>query len=215
MSIWSWFTGTAEKPSGHSPALPEDKEYYELVFLMKQAPHVGLEYVWGAVDHAFGVKLPVSEPDDSDDSDETDDSDDSRHEDFLTGQWPIFMFQLQGRLFQLKFLPISYFDADALPLVPGDREAIGQKVADKELKRAIKKHQGLISVWLMNPNCPPGSLEPYADVGKMLASAAANDPDTYAIVWPARNEIRLWEDDEEEWAAMESGRALDLFSLQE
>jgi hypothetical protein len=191
MPFKSWFKGWSKKPSAATPPVGA-KEWYELVFLMDKTLHVAPEFVQGAIEHAFGVRI----------------SGKADSAGFVTGDWPVFIYQLQGRMCQIKCLPRPYFDQSTVQIVPGDRRAILARVQDDELKAAVREHQGLIAVWQMQPGEPGDRGDAYDHVGKMLA-AFAPCPEVRAIVWPAGSAIRLWEDDLEE--TLKGGAPLDLF----
>jgi hypothetical protein len=190
MPFKSWFKGGTKKPSA-APAPVGAKEWYELVFLLDEPLQVGVEFVRGAIEHAFGVEFSGG-----------------AGAAFVTGEWPIFIYQLEGRMAQIKLLPRPYFDEKTVPIVPGDRRAILARVQDDELREAVREHQALVAVWQMHPAEPADRTAAYDHVGKMLA-AFAPCPDVRAIVWPAGNAIRLWDDELEE--ALKGGAPLDLF----
>src|SRR5262249_14785936 len=126
---------------------------------------------------------------------------------FVVGEFPIFMLQFGGRLLQIKFMPMPYFDIRARPFVDCDPNGLVRTIQEPDLKAAFAKHKGWIAVSFMPAQGVSGKEDPYYYVGKLL-SAFGLAPVT-AIIWPARNVIRLWK--LEMLDALEAGRPLELF----
>jgi hypothetical protein len=190
VGVWSWMkslTGQTER----SP-LDGKGEVPELVLLLDETLVVGVKFVQGAAQHALGVSLPTGEPDSTE---------------FVTGESPIFFLQFGGRLLQIKIMPIPYFDKKVRPFVNGDPDRLAQTIQEPALKAAVARHQGWIAVSFMNAQAGNRAEDPYYHVGKMLSAFGMGE--VAAIIWPARNAIRLWDVDMLE--ALEEGRPLELF----
>lgn len=172
MGIWSWLTGSDEG----KPSRPTVDTMPELVLLLEEPIMAGVKFVQGAVEHALNVSLPAGEPNSTE---------------FVTGEFPIFFFQTDGKLLQIKFMPHTYFDPQVRPFVNGDPALLLRKVQkDPDLQAAVDAHKAWVSVSFMNAK---GNKDPYSYVARMIWAFAIAD--VAAIVWPIRNEIRPWNAD--------------------
>ena len=176
MAFWSWRKRLS--------AQVESKEHFpSLVFLMEKTldERFGINFVRGAIEEAFGVKITAETPSNP------------PGEDFLIGEWPMFDFSVGGYHMQILFLPMSYFDERASRIVPGDRRLIRTRATGEDLPAILDQHAGMIKVWMYEESAARCSSTEaaYAPVGKMLAAFAPGEP--WAILWPGQNEIRVWE----------------------
>jgi hypothetical protein len=156
----------------------------------------GIKFVRGAIEHAFGVQITGQGP----------------PGDFLIGEWPVFDFTVCGFHMQVFFVAMSYFDERAERIVRGDRGVIRRKAAGEDLPAILDRHGGMIWVWMYDHSAAKCSSTDaaYAPVGKMLAALAASEPcEPWAILWPAHNEIRVWEPEMESMLA--GGSPLQIF----
>ena len=165
----------------------------ELVALLSEPMHVGVEFVQGAVLHGLGVDLPIGESDSTE---------------FVTGEFPIFFVQTAGRLLQLKFMPLPYFAEQCRPFVNGDPHALTRAIPTQELSSAVAEHQGWLAVSFMNPGAGSATAEAYEYVGKMMAALIIVS-EAVALVWPAGGQIRPW--DFELLESLENGDPLAIF----
>lgn len=151
----------------------------ELVALLAEPLHVDVGFVQGAAQHGLGVDLPTDQPDSTE---------------FVTGEFPIFFLQTAGRLLQIKFMPLPYFAEECRPFVNGDPHALARAIRTPDLKKAVKEHQGWLSVSLMNVDADAAAEDPYESVGKMMAALILVS-EAVAIICPAENQIRPWDFD--------------------
>jgi hypothetical protein len=174
MGFWSRLTGWAKKPV--PPANVLGGRCPELVILLEEPLHVGIEFVRGAIQHGLGVLLPTGEPNSTE---------------FVTGEFPIFFAQSEGRLLQLKFMPKPYFAAECRPFVNGDPNALRGTVQALGITGEVDRHRGWVSVSFMTAGSRPVGEDPYYYVGKVMSALAFGD--VTAIIWPAQGQIRKWD----------------------
>jgi hypothetical protein len=149
-----------------------------LVILLEEPLNVGVEFVRGAIEHGLGVALPTGGP---------------KSTEFVTGEFPVFFAQSEGRLFQLKFMPKPYFAPECKPFVNGDPNALRSTMQALDITGEVDRHRGWVSVWFMNASSRPVNEDPYYYVGKVMSALALGD--VIAIIWPAQNQIRRWDFD--------------------
>jgi hypothetical protein len=206
MGFWSRFTGkksaASESPDwahGHEMTNGPGGYVYKqpvphLVLLMTKPIGLDVPQLRGIVKSRLGVVLPTGEPDATE---------------FVTGEWPFFFVQFGGRHLQLKLIPKPYFDPFCLDVLGADPKILAEKIkADATQTEAVRKHGAWVSVSYM-ASLSGEPEDPYHYVGKLLSAFGIFDDDIHAILWPVRNEIRLWEmgmNDE-----LEEGRPLELF----
>jgi hypothetical protein len=75
--------------------------------------------------------------------------------------------------------------------VSGDPEAILASVSDAQLRRAIDRHKGWISVSLMNPEVEKSAQGGYKFLSKMLSAFGYDE--MVALVHPALGRVLPWE----------------------
>lgn len=189
MGLWSWLKGSPPKAAPAESA-PE-AEAPNLVLLLEEPIGANLKFVQDAAEHVLGVRLPHGVPDSTE---------------FVTGDYPFFFLQTEGRLLQLKFMHRPYFDPKMRVFVSDDPDLLASRIQGDDLREAVARHRGWVSVWCMS-NQAGDDADSYAFVGRMLSAFAMGD--VTAIVWPARSEIRVWHDGMEE--TLKSGRPLEVF----
>lgn len=190
MSLWTWLKGLGKKESPSTGS----KGFPQMVFLLREPMNVSIEFVRGAITHVFGITPSTGNNDPN----------------FLVGDFPVFIFQLEDQLLQIMFMMDSYFSERMRPIVDGDLNALQTQIAAvPELAEAVAEHEGFIKVFYMGaPNGTPTS-DPYSYIGRML-SAFGHDDNVLAIIWPNGKQIRVWEDFRM-LDPLSEGRALDVF----
>lgn len=175
MGIWSWLKGAFSKGGGPGA---DRGVFPELVMLIEDPIGINAKFIRDAVLDRLEVSLSVDEPGSSD---------------FVTGEYPIFVIQYEGRLIQLKFMHIPYFDPAMRPFLNADPAPILRSVTDKRTLEAIGRHKGWIAVSLMRTPDDLRSEDPYVWIGNILFAFCGFE--TTAIIWPNQQQIRPWTDE--------------------
>ena len=117
----------------------------ELVVLLEKPLNVSVEFVQGGVQAAPHFNLPIDQADGTE---------------FVTGEMPVFFLQHAGELWQIKFMPLPYFDQKCRPFVNGDPDALLAAVKGDDLKDAIETRG------LRKPAAFEASQSPTSHVGR-------------------------------------------------